>query len=99
MILTKIDLIKMVRKITVPQLGLIDAKHLVESVFSRGEYFSGVRIDQYKDLEPIINLCYAYNEKVFVFSELHEIVWGKNPFVSMDELVAISKDPHRYIGS
>lgn len=98
MILSKIDLIKMVRKMTVPSVGLIDAKQLVETVYFE-ENVSGVRLDQYRDLEPIVNLCYAYNQKVFVFSDSHEIVWGKTPFVSASELVEISKDPQRYIRS
>jgi hypothetical protein len=99
MIFSKIDLIKMVRKITVPHLGLVDAKNLVESIYINFAPASGIRLEQYSDLEPLINVCYAYNSGVFTYNEEHDMLWGKNPIVSPYDLVAISKEPNRFIGS
>lgn len=99
MIVSAIEAIKIVRKATFPQLSLVNAKRLIEKCYPQtyGQGFSAMSVNNIADLEPLFNLCLAYNQKVFIFSESHEILWGERPFVSDESLLDIAQNPNRYI--
>lgn len=99
MLLSLIDAIKIVRKATYPQLPLVNAKQLVENCYPLyfGQGLHSMNISSFSELEPLFNLCLAYNQKVFGFTESNQIIWGESPFVTREELIDISRNPNRYI--
>lgn len=82
----KISLIKMIRFATFPNLGLIDAKVLAESLMEIGLNV----IDRPESISKILRITRKINEGEIRFDESHQLVWGRPNTLSTEDLRKLS---------